>query len=190
MDKKQLRQLVISKRNTLTEAERTSKSALITHSVLSLPEVKFAKAIAGFMDFRGEVYMTDLLNAIISNKTALYLPRIIPNSQRMEFYQVSDLNHLKRNAFGILEPNPRISRLGDINHLSVVLTPGVAFSKEGYRLGYGAGYYDRFFKLLSEDVQRIGIGFDLQLVDNLPIESHDVQLHRIITESQHIECIK
>jgi len=93
---------------------------------------------------------------------------------------------------GILEPDPEKCLLGDIHLISLVLTPGVVFSKDGYRIGYGGGYYDTFFTTISEDVARVGLAFDLQLVEiaDMPRESHDLPVHRIITESHIMDCTR
>ena len=190
MDKKQLRQQVISKRKALTTVEHTVASSLILEHLKEIPEFKFARAIAGFVAFRNEVATKEILEMILSAKIALFLPRIDPSTRTMQFYHINDLSQLIKNDMGILEPDPEKCLLGDIHLISLVLTPGVAFSKDGYRIGYGGGYYDTFFTRISEDVARIGLAFDLQLVEiaDMPRESHDLPVHRIITETRIMDC--
>jgi len=190
MDKKQMRQQVISKRKNLATVEHTVASSLIAKQLKGLPEFKFARAIAGFVSFKGEVSTKTILEMVLDAKIALFLPRVEPSTHTMQFYHISDLSQLIKNDMGILEPDPKKCSLGDINHLSLVLTPGVVFSTDGYRIGYGGGYYDRFFSTISEDVARIGIAFDLQIVASadMPREPHDLPVHRIITESRIIDC--
>jgi 5-formyltetrahydrofolate cyclo-ligase len=190
MDKKQMRQQVISKRNALTTVEHTVASSLILEHLKNIPEFKFARAVAGFVAFRNEVATKEILEMILSKKIALFLPRINPSTRTMQFYHITDLRQLIKNNMGILEPDPEKCVLGDIHHISLVLTPGVVFSKDGYRIGYGGGYYDRFFTTISEDVARVGLAFDLQIVDidEMPRQPHDLPVHRIITESQIMEC--
>jgi 5-formyltetrahydrofolate cyclo-ligase len=183
MDKKQLRQQVITARNALEVDQRITWSRQIQQKLLSMPSFKFARAIAGFVDFRNEVYMRPILQAVLNANIALMLPRISPDGSQMTFYQVNDLTHFTTSPLGIREPDPERCALADPNQLSLVLTPGVAFTKDGYRLGYGGGYYDRFFETISADVQRIGLAFELQIVPKVPHEAHDVRVHCVVTES-------
>ncbi|MBS7526987.1 5-formyltetrahydrofolate cyclo-ligase [Fusibacter paucivorans] len=185
MDKKQLRQQVITARNSLDVERRLALSKQIQQKVLSLPAFKFARAAAGFVDFRNEVYMRPILESILQANMPLMLPRISDDGKQMIFYQVNTLEHLKTSRLGIKEPDPSRCELGDPQQLSIVLTPGVAFTQDGYRLGYGGGYYDRFFQTISEDVQRVGLAFELQMLPEIPHESHDIRVHCVVTE-QHI----
>ncbi|MDK2866213.1 MAG: 5-formyltetrahydrofolate cyclo-ligase [Clostridiales bacterium] len=187
MDKKQLRQQVITARNALGDEMRLTLSKQIQQKVLSLPEFKFARAAAGFVDFRNEVYMRPILQSVLNANIPLMLPRISNDGKEMIFYQVSNLDHLTTSRFGIKEPNPDRCTLGDTSQLSIVLTPGVAFTQDGYRLGYGGGFYDRFFQKISEDVQRVGIAFEMQMVSEIPHESHDIRVHCIVTEQNIYE---
>lgn len=66
--------------------------------------------------------------------------------------------------------------------------PGVAFTESGERLGYGGGYYDQLIPLMKATVPKIALAFDLQIIDSLPVEDHDIRIDGIITESKFITC--
>jgi len=72
----------------------------------------------------------------------------------------------------------------------LVIVPGIAFDKKGYRIGYGHGYYDRFLKILKKDVKKIGLAFEIQVVDEIPEEEHDVPVDIVVTEKRVLKCGK
>lgn len=104
----------------------------------------------------------------------------------MVFFAVGDEQQLCSGAFGVMEP--------DVEHVSLplylpsgnvvpMLVPGVAFSKNGDRIGYGKGYYDRYM-VRHPEVNTVGICFTCQLLDEIPAESQDIAMHQIVTEEQ------
>lgn len=78
-------------------------------------------------------------------------------------------------------------RFIDPNEIDLIITPGVAFKKDGYRVGYGGGYYDRFLSKIP-NTQTIAIAFSLQIVDELPIDNYDIPVDYIYTEKNIITC--
>jgi 5-formyltetrahydrofolate cyclo-ligase len=96
----------------------------------------------------------------------------------MRFYEISGLNELQPGQFGLLEP-PRTDRSIVPN---LLILPGLVFTKTGHRLGRGGGHYDRFLATLDRSITRIGVCFDFQVVDDLPIESHDMQVDHLVTD--------
>lgn len=182
MDKKTLRKHIIALRSQKTPEERI-EAELIVFNLLKQFDLFFnAKNISSFVDFRDEISMTTINQSIIDAGKNLLLPYISPTTKEMQFYLVEDLSSLKRNTFGILEPDPEIHTLYDESRIDCVLTPGVAFDSKGYRLGYGGGFYDRFFSRIEKAIPKIGIAFDLQCVDALPVEHYDHPITHIITE--------
>ena len=91
----------------------------------------------------------------------------------------------RAGAYGILEPE------GDLtvapHTFDAVLVPGLAFDIMGNRLGFGAGYYDRFLSMVGPQTLRIGIGYDWQIVETVPVGTHDIHLTHIITDQRLIE---
>ncbi len=97
-------------------------------------------------------------------------------------------NDLQVARFGLLEPKPETLRPVDPQELDLVIVPGVAFDREGFRIGFGAGYYDRFLPKLRKDSVLISLVYDFQLMPKVPREPHDIAVHWIITEKELIEC--
>ena len=182
MDKKTYRKHIIALRSQKTSEERLSAESIVFKRLENLDLFINAQNISSFVDFRDEISMTAINQSIIDSGKNLLLPYISPTTKEMQFYLVYDLSSLKRNTFGILEPDPQIHALYDESRIDCVLTPGVAFDAKGYRLGYGGGFYDRFFSRIEKAIPKIGIAFDLQCVDALPVEDYDRPITHIITE--------
>src|SRR5690606_25232452 len=90
------------------------------------------------------------------------------------------LEELSPGTFGVMEPPEKEEIV--LKDIDVVVVPGVAFDRNGYRIGYGAGYYDNFLPKLKSDAKNIAVAFEMQLRDLIPVESHDVKMDMIITE--------
>ncbi len=183
MDKKQIREFIMKKRSALSTGERASHSQAILSFLTETETFKSAQQVASFVDFRNEVYMAPINEAILSAGKSLYLPYVNMKAKIMTFHEVKTLDDLVLSSYGILEPDPNATPPADIQMFDLILSPGVAFDFKGYRLGYGGGFYDRFFSALSGRPPKIGIAFSCQQLDNLPTEAHDLPLDALITEN-------
>ncbi|GAU78009.1 5-formyltetrahydrofolate cyclo-ligase [Fusibacter sp. 3D3] len=182
MDKKQIRQKMLKARSSLSEQERTTYSDLIMSYLVHSEIFTKASQVASFLDFRDEVCMSPINDYILKTQKSLCLPYIDMKNKIMTFHAVNAISDLKLSPYGILEPDPKRHTQIDLKSIDLVLTPGVAFDMKGFRLGYGGGFYDRFFEKISPDVPRIGVAFSLQQLDVIPVESHDLPLTALITE--------
>ena len=182
MDKKSLRKQIMTLRSQFPIDERIQAENMVFDFVTQLPEFHTAKTISSFVSFGDEISMMRINSYILSLNKTLVLPYIDSQTKTMLFYKVEILSELIQNTFGILEPNPAMHMLVDYKTIDCVLTPGVAFDAHGYRLGYGGGFYDRFFSQIEKTIPKIGIAFELQRVATLPVESYDYPIHKLITE--------
>lgn len=164
-------------RRTLVDSARCDLAQrrlfeILTHD----PDFAQAKTVLAYADMADEVPMWPIIRRWKSEKTFL-LPAIRQNKLEVRPY-VGDQN-LSSGELGILESSaPPYASLSEID---LALIPGVAFDIAGHRLGYGKGYYDRFLSHPElRNLLRIGVCFDFQCVDAVPVEIHDVALHRII----------
>ena len=94
--------------------------------------------------------------------------------------QIRSFDDLQKGTFGILEPKPEAMNLVAPDELDLVLVPGIAFDKRGYRLGYGGGFYDAF--LAQTKSVKVGLAFDFQIVDLLPTREEDERVDLIVSE--------
>jgi len=93
------------------------------------------------------------------------------------------MDDMKKGAYGILEP--KTVRKADENNIDVILVPGLAFDRNGGRMGFGKGYYDRLLE--SSKAVKIGLCYDFQILEKIPTESHDVPMNFVITEKEILE---
>jgi 5-formyltetrahydrofolate cyclo-ligase len=178
--KRAVRHRVLATRDAMTASEREHAAARITDHVLSLREVERAYTAMVFWSFGSELDTAPLLEALHTRGVRVALPRIVDGDMESHAYAPGDA--VSETSFGAREPSA--GEKLDPLALDVVLTPGVAFDRSGRRVGYGGGFYDRFFSRTRPDTFRIGIGFDLQLIEgDLPSGHFDLGLDAIVTES-------
>lgn len=184
MDKKALRKEILVKRAEIDATYRNHASVQVTDTIVKHPLFIKAQCIASFVDFRDEMNMSQINQAILKKGKILVLPYISMGKNEMTFHVVTHLEALVKNNYGIFEPNPLKDEAVDIDLIDLILTPGVAFNAEGYRLGYGGGFYDRLFSHISKAIPKFGIAFDMQRVSDLPVESFDQPITHLITEKK------
>ena len=159
----------------LDSRQRLRASAAIFSAVERLPEVRAARTVAVFAALPDEPATDEVLARWASTRRVV-LPRV--EGDAMRFYACRP-DALVFGAFGILEPQgERPCPAGEID---LVVCPGVAFTADGRRLGRGRGYYDRYLGDPAFRGFRVGVCYAHQLVDDLPVEPHDVRMDRVIT---------
>ena len=159
----------------LDSRQRLRASAAIFSAVERLPEFRAARTVAVFAALPDEP-ATDEVLARWASARRVVLPRV--EGDAMRFYACRP-DALVFGAFGILEPQgERPCPAGEID---LVVCPGVAFTADGRRLGRGRGYYDRYLGDPAFRGFRVGVCYAHQLVDDLPVEPHDVRMDRVIT---------
>ena len=183
--KNQLKESILEKRNSLSQAEILEKSRKIEDCLFSLQQYKNAKTIMFFVSFNSEVNTHNMIKNSLKNKTVI-VPKVVNNE--IEPSIIIDFDNLiSSGKFGILEPIEAMKIA--YKNIDLVLVPGIAFDIEGHRIGYGFGYYDKFLKKVPKAV-KIGLCFDFQVVDKVPREEHDVPVDLIVTDKEVLECKK
>lgn len=178
--KRAVRLRILAARDAMSASERDQATARIVDRVLSLPEVGRASTVMAFWSFGSEPGTAPLMEALDSRGVRVALPRIVGGD--MEAYVYAPGDAVTATSFGASEPSTGAAL--DPSAIDVVVTPAVAFDRSGRRVGYGGGFYDRFFPRTRTDTLRIGIGFDLQLVEEeLPGGHFDLGIDAIVTES-------
>jgi len=179
-NKATLRQRFLTERNALDDHERAALSARLVGHLAAWLSSRQAAQVFLFLPFKGEPDLTEL--AALMPDSIFGLPVIdIAETRALAFHAWRPGEPLRPNRFGILEPDPSQARQLTSGIDTVVLTPAVAMDRRGYRLGYGGGYYDRFFAAGGE-ATGVGIVYGACLVSQLPCEEHDRRLAFIATE--------
>ncbi len=133
-----------------------------------------------------EVDTLPLLKRRVAEGGRVLVPVAGPDG-RLDWCLLEADTPLEVTSFGILEPASNAKHLITPNSDALVLVPGVAFSRDGYRLGYGAGYYDRF--LAQHSGVKVGLVFECCLAERLPVEAHDIPVDWVITEKGVTRCL-
>lgn len=141
---------------------------------------KNAKVIFSFVSFKSEVDTHQIIKHALNEKKILCIPKIDSKEKGIEIYKINSLSELIIGYHKILEPPANAPRV-DSSTIDLILMPGVAFDLHGGRIGYGAGFYDRFLSEMDKKVSKIALAYHFQLLENIPMEQHDVRIDGIIT---------
>lgn len=180
IDKNELRIHFLKLRSRLTQAEIEKKSNLICQKVLDFGEATDKSRFGVYLATKGEVDTRFLINKLVSQKKDIFLPRFNEVEKVYYFVRFSNWNDLEAGYFGIMQP--KNSKKVDIKSLDVVFFPGLAFDKNGVRLGWGTGVYDKL--LTGSEALKIGLAYDFQVAKSLPKEAHDIKVDLIVTEKR------
>jgi len=182
--KTKFRQSILQKRNTLDSYEVLDLSKTILRNAdlgLSLSAIT---TLGSYFSVNNEVDLATLTNIRLKKNLLTTFPKIEPNHS-MSLIAPNDFKRLRKNKYDIFEPSDG-DKINPIDH-EIIIIPTVGVDKNGYRLGYGGGYYDRFLKSIMERNNRpllIGLIYDFQFIDHSINESHDIKLDIVFSEQQ------
>ncbi len=181
--KSSLRRAVIQRRDSLPPQEIRRLSARAADRLFSLPEIRSAAVIMFFVTFGSEVDTVPMLRRALRAGKRTLAPRVDPARRELTPCQVVDLDRdLVVGSYGIREPAPHCPVV-PLDEIDAVLVPAAVWSEDGYRIGYGGGYYDRFLAQAARAV-RIGLGFELQVAPEVPRGEHDLPVDILVTEAK------
>jgi 5-formyltetrahydrofolate cyclo-ligase len=166
-------------RDAIAIEERSAMSALIVDHALALPQVAGALTVMTYASMGSEVQTTTLIARLAAAGTRVALPVVGSADMRAVHWRPGD--PVQRSRYGANEPASGASV--DPTEVDVVLAPGLAFDRDGNRLGYGGGYFDRFMAAMRPDALRAGLAFGQQVIDGVPHDEHDQPVNQVITDS-------
>lgn len=185
MDKKEARAKYRAVRDSLPESERTAADEAICAQVLGLEEYLRAQIVLTYLAFRSEIETRELIQESWARGKVVALPRCA-DKERMTWHIVGSLDALVESSFGVLEPPesfPQPSVAGLTAENSIAIVPGLAFDEQGYRLGYGGGYYDRFLA----DYSGVSVGLCRRAnmaTEALPLNEYDLPVDIVVTDTR------
>lgn len=184
--KRALRDVVLARRDAMAGAQRRAADEALRARLAALPAVAGARTILCFASFRTEIDTMPFIAHCLARGAAVALPLIV-GPHHMEAFAVTDpARDLVPGRFDIPEPRPELP-LVDPATIDVVIVPGSVFDLQGGRMGYGGGFYDTYLGRLRPHVPRVAIAYEVQLVERVPRESHDLCVDTIVTETRLIE---
>ena len=182
VNKEYQRKISIKKRATLKDKNSNAFKTLQDH-LKGLKFFKNYKIVASFISFKSEISTQFLNEFLFNNCKILCLPIIKNNSETLNFIEYNLKTKLVSGKFGIMQP----SDLSKEFLPEIILTPCLAFDENGFRLGYGGGYYDKTFSYLKKIKHKfisIAVAFDDQKIDELVHDKYDQKINYILTEKK------
>jgi 5-formyltetrahydrofolate cyclo-ligase len=182
-EKTSLRKVLLERRDTTSYDFIKLASNKIYNRLKQVEIFGNAKKIACYYPIGSEVQTQDIMQDLLGSGKEIGLPKVVENN--LSFRKIEGLKDLEKGSYGIMEPKENCSELEGIE---IVLVPTVGITKNGVRLGYGYGYYDRF--LASSNAKTISLIYSKQLVKSIPFYEKDIKIDWIVTEEKIIETSK
>lgn len=186
MKKKCFRNNSIALRDQIPENLRKEKSERIFLRLKELDVYQRAKSVFIFVSMGSEVQTINWFPELMREKE-IYIPSTRKGDSEMKMVSVHHLEELEVNYWGLLELPQNLVAERERQTADLIVTPGLAFDPKGYRMGYGGGFYDRFFA--THDGFRLGVGFSEQLVKEVPHDHFDETLHAFLSEKDYLSFL-
>ena len=188
-DKEKLRKEILTKRKNIDIVEKEKMDKKILDEFYENKYYREAKNIFIYISYDSEINTKGIINEALKDNKKIYVPRTEFKTRFMDAVEITSLDNLIESEYGILEPSIEEPHI-EPNELDLIVVPGVAFDRNGGRMGYGAGFYDRYFKRISKDrikkIAKLALAYDFQILEKVPMNEQDVPVNYIITEREFI----
>jgi len=175
MDKKELRKKIREQKRAMSEEQIVSASARLGELFLNCPQYKEAKTIYGYLPYNQEVRTVPMLEQAMKDGKRVAVPKCY--GDEMRFIYMDDLSKVEKGYANIPEPIADEPVADD--KTALVLMPGMAFTKDGKRMGYGGGFYDKFLAAEPEH-PTVALCYAFQMVEDLPTEEYDIPVDCVL----------
>lgn len=188
-EKKALRKEILTRRKNIDAAEKGEMDKKILDRFFESKYYKEAKNIFIYISYDSEINTIEIINKAFKDGKKIYVPRTEFETRLMDAVEITSFDNLIKSSYGILEPSMEVLQVNP-NKLDLIVVPGVAFDRNGGRMGYGAGFYDRYFKKINKDnikrIVKLALAYDFQVLEKVPMSVQDVPVDFIITEKEFI----
>jgi len=181
-EKEKLRREILAERGKLSEEAVTEKSRKIKENLFGLPEFEKAKMVMFYVAKGKEVRTEEMIKESIKTGKTVVVPVSKVEERDLIPSLLLDYGELVPGTYGILEPREECRRPVPPEKLELIVVPGVAFDRQGNRLGFGRGFYDNFLGKVPSHVPCLSLAFELQIVEELPFTEKDVPVDGVVTE--------
>jgi 5-formyltetrahydrofolate cyclo-ligase len=182
MTKHEWRKKAEAIRDSIPREEKSRMDKKIFQHLTSWYVFKESKYIFCYVSFRSEVDTMHLLRYALAEKKTVSVPKVNIHERLMKAHVISNISkNLTIGEYGIQEPILSCDE-ADYEKIDLIITPGLAFTRKGERLGYGGGYYDKFLEKYSE-ITTCALTYDMLILDFLPVKDNDRLVDYLITES-------
>ncbi len=174
--------------NRKAQENKEPLSERICEAFIAQPEFAAAKTVMVYIDVRTEVRTRQHLPKLLEGDKRIVVPYCIDGE--LELFLLESMEELETGMYKILEPKAELREVPakrvDVSELDLIMVPGVAFDARGARMGHGFGYYDKLLEHARPDAPLVALAFECQLFPEIPTDSHDVFMDKIITEERII----
>lgn len=188
-EKKILRNKILIIRNSLDKEVKEAMDDKIYNKLITSDLYIKAKNIFIYLSFGSEIQTNNIITKALRDEKEVYIPKVYKKNKLMKAVRLKSFNDLKENSMGILEPIDDSNYI-DKREIDLILVPGVVFDLNGNRIGYGGGYYDRYLQDIKEIRNKVVLAYDLQIVDSINPDIHDIAFDYIITNTRLEKIIK
>ena len=183
-----IRKSIILKRKALSNLKQNEKSLIVTRRLLDMGEFKTSKAVFCFLSTAHEVKTEEIILKAFRLGKDVLIPLLNPQEGDMQVVRISRDTRFVIGKYGVKEPSLETREVVSSACIDFVIAPGLAFDIFGNRIGYGGGHYDKLFKNISNDVTRVAVGYDFQIIESVPHSDFDESVHFIVTETKTLRC--
>ena len=178
--KAELRKKIFQEMKAIPREQKQAMDQALTDQFLKHPFYQEAKVIATYLSFPHEFQTQGLIEQVLKDGKKVLIPKTYPKG-RMDFV-VYDPQQLVKTSFGLLEPQGDLEVV-DASQIDLIHVPGLAFTTEGYRIGYGGGYYDRYLKHFPGHT--LSTIYPCQIQDFIP-ENHDIPVQEVLIDEGNL----
>ena len=178
--KSELRKQVLHEMKAISQEQKQFIDQALTEQLLQHPFYQEAKVIATYLSFPHEFQTQELIEQALKDGKKVLIPKTYPKG-RMDFV-VYDPEQLVKTSFGLLEPQGDLE-VADASQIDLIHVPGLTFSTDGYRIGYGGGYYDRYLEQFSGHT--LSTVYPCQVQDFIP-ENHDIPVEEVLIDEGNL----
>ncbi len=188
MDPGELKQFIRKQahENRRNQEDKDGLSETIVRKFMELPEFQQAMTVMYYVDVRAEVRTRFALPDALATGKRVIVPWCNDDGE-LELFLLESMDELELGMYSILEPKQELRRLPEKvvqpQDIDLIMVPGVAFDERGGRTGHGKGYYDKLLEHARPDCPLVALAFDCQMFAEIPMQSHDIFMDKVITES-------
>lgn len=184
--KNELRKEMKAKLKGLTLEEHITLSTYIQTNLFQTKQWQEAQTIGVTVSRFPEVRTNEIIERAWNEGKKVVVPKCNPKTSTMDFYEITGFHELEVVYYGLREPIVSKTKYVPSSVIELIIVPGLIYDKEGYRIGFGGGYFDRY--LQNFHGRKISLAFSIQLMEEVPRESFDIPVESIITNEGVIRC--
>lgn len=181
-EKNALRKMYAEKRSSLDAEKKRLLDEKIIERFISLATYRYTHTLLLYYPVKGEIDVRPLITHALGSGKRVALPKCEAKDSVMHFHYINSLSELEEGRFGIMEPSEKAEMFDpkDLHGPCTVIIPALAYDKKGYRLGYGKGFYDRYFG--TSQISTVGLIYNDFLADRLPHGKYDIAVDLLVSE--------